>query len=108
LAFTLAVKDGSLVQNEIPRGGIPTPEAPPGRYPPSVRLAFYDPDNVIDLDEPGKGALGDFLRNKKGRLAFSALVGGCIQNLNLKMDRPHLKSGPFCSLTFCTTSRRFT
>jgi CubicO group peptidase (beta-lactamase class C family) len=69
-AFTLEVKDGYLVQNEIPRGGFPTPETPPGPAAPPVRLAFYDQDRVIGLDEPGKGALGDFLRDKKGKLAF--------------------------------------
>ena len=74
-AFTLEVKDGYLVHNEIPRGGFPTPETPPGPAAPSVRLAFYDQDRVIGLDEPGKGALGEFLRDKKGKLAFFRIGG---------------------------------
>ena len=74
-AFTLEAKDGYLVQNEIPRGGFPTPETPPGPPSPPVRLAFYDQDRVIGLDEPGKGALGDFLRDKKGKLAFFRIGG---------------------------------
>lgn len=74
-AFTLEVKDGYLVQKEIPRGGFPTPETPPGPAAPPVRLAFYDQDRVIGLDEPRKGALGDFLRDKKGKLAFFRIGG---------------------------------
>jgi hypothetical protein len=74
-AFTLSVKDGYLVQNEIPRGGFPTPKTPPGPPSPPVRLAFYDQDRVIGLDEPGKGALGEFLRDNKGSLAFFRIGG---------------------------------
>jgi hypothetical protein len=74
-AFTLEIKDGYLVQHEIPRGGFPTPETPPGPAAPPVRLAFYEQDKVIGLDEPGKGALGDFLRDKDGKLAFLRIGG---------------------------------
>jgi CubicO group peptidase (beta-lactamase class C family) len=74
-AFTLEVKDGYLVKNEIPRGGFPTPETPPGPAAPPIRLAFYDQDRVIGLDEPGKGALGDFLRDKKGKLSLFRIGG---------------------------------
>jgi CubicO group peptidase (beta-lactamase class C family) len=74
-AFTLKVKDGYLVHHEIPRGGFPTPETPPGPAAPPIRLAFYDQDCVVGLDEPGKGALGEFLRDKKGKLAFFRIGG---------------------------------
>lgn len=74
-AFTLEVKDGYLVRQEIPRGGFPTPETPPGPPSPPVRLAFYEPDRVVALDEPGKGSLGDFLRDQAGKLAFFRIGG---------------------------------
>jgi hypothetical protein len=74
-AFTLEIKDGYLVMHEIPRGGFPTPQTPPGPPTPPVRLAFYDTDKVIGLDEPGKGTLGDFLRDKDGKLTFFRIGG---------------------------------
>jgi len=74
-AFTLEIKDGYLVRNEIPRGGFPTPETPPGPAAPPIRYAFYDQDRVIGLDEPEKGALGEFLRDPEGQLAFFRISG---------------------------------
>lgn len=74
-AFTLEAKDGYLVHHEIPRGGFPTPETPPGPAAPPVRLGFYAPDQVVALDEPGKGSLGDFLRGQDGKLTFLRLGG---------------------------------
>lgn len=74
-AFTLEVKDGYLVHQEIPRGGFPTPQTPPGPATPPMRLGFYEPDHVIVLDEPGQGSLGEFLRDASGQLAFLRLGG---------------------------------
>jgi hypothetical protein len=74
-AFTLEVKDGYLVYQEIPRGGFPTPQTPPGPADPPVRIGFYEADRVIIMDEPGQGSLGDFLRDTKGRLAFFRIGG---------------------------------
>ncbi len=69
-AFTLEVKDGYLVQNEIPRGGFPTPETPPGPPAPPMRLAMFEKDRTITLDEPSQGSLSEFIRDKDGKLAF--------------------------------------
>ena len=74
-AFTLTAKKGYLILKDIPRGGFPTPETPPGPAAPSMRLAFYDTDRVICLDEPMKDALGDFLRNKHGKVTFLRISG---------------------------------
>jgi len=74
-AFTLEVKDGYLVYQEIPRGGFPTPQTPPGPADPPVRLGFYEADRVIVMDEPGQGSLGEFLRDESGRLVFFRLGG---------------------------------
>jgi CubicO group peptidase (beta-lactamase class C family) len=38
--------------------------------PPPVRIAFYDKDLVIGLDEPSEGAKGDFLRGDDGKITF--------------------------------------
>jgi CubicO group peptidase (beta-lactamase class C family) len=74
-AFTLKAKEGYLVLHDIPRGGFPTPETPPDPKMPPVRLAFYEADRVICIDEPMKNALGDFLRDKNGILRFLRIGG---------------------------------
>ncbi len=74
-AFNLEVKDGYLLCQEIPRGGFPTPQTPPGPADPPVRLGFYDQDRVVILDEPGQGSLGEFLRDTDGRLKLFRLGG---------------------------------
>lgn len=73
--FDLTARDGYLVLTEIPRGGFPTPDAPPGPPQPPVRLAFYGDDQVIGLDEPSKGALGDFIRDAEGKVKFLRIGG---------------------------------
>jgi CubicO group peptidase (beta-lactamase class C family) len=74
-AFTLQAQDGYLVHQEIPRGGFPTPQTPPGPAAAPVRLGFYEADRVVTLDEPGQGSLSEFLRDASGRLAFLRLGG---------------------------------
>ncbi len=71
----LTAKDGYLVLTDIPRGGFPTPDTPPGPPPPPVRLAFYDTDKVIGLDEPAKDTLGDFIRDAEGKVRFLRIGG---------------------------------
>ncbi len=56
--------------HHIPLGGFPTPDFPPGPAMPLMRFVFYEKDRVIGLDEPYKNALGDFIRDEKGRLQF--------------------------------------
>ncbi|MEJ5223219.1 MAG: serine hydrolase domain-containing protein [Anaerolineales bacterium] len=74
-AFDLTARDGYLVLTDVPRGGFPTPNTPPGPPQPPVRLAFYDADKVIGLDEPNKGALGDFIRDAEGNVRFLRISG---------------------------------
>jgi CubicO group peptidase (beta-lactamase class C family) len=73
--FDLKVKGGHLIYHHIPLGGFPTPDTPPGPAMPRMRFSFYEADKVIGLDEPYKDALGDFIRDEKGRLQFFR-VGG--------------------------------
>jgi CubicO group peptidase (beta-lactamase class C family) len=74
-AFDLVARDGYLVKKDIPRGGFPTPDSPPGPVEPDVRLAFYDTDRVIGLDEPRKGALCEFLRDADGKVSLLRIGG---------------------------------
>lgn len=74
-AFDLSARDGYLLKKDIPRGGFPTPQTPPGPPEPDVRLAFYDADRVVGLDEPRKGALGEFLRDETGQVRFLRIGG---------------------------------
>lgn len=74
-AFELTARDGYLLKKDIPRGGFPTPDSPPGPPEPDVRLAFYETDRVIGLDEPRKGALCEFLRDESGQVRFLRIGG---------------------------------
>jgi len=69
-AFELKVKKGRLVLYDKPRGGFPTPDTPPLPASPPMRMAFYEKDKVIVLDEPKKGSLGEFLRGPDGTLKY--------------------------------------
>lgn len=73
--FDLKVKGRHLIYHHIPLGGFPTPDTPPGPAMPPMRFSFYEQDKVIGLDEPYKDALGDFLRDKKGKLQFFRIGG---------------------------------
>ena len=73
--FDLKVKGKYLIYHHIPLGGFPTPNAPPGPAKPRMRFLFYETDKVIGLDEPYRDALGDFIRDEKGRLKFFRIGG---------------------------------
>src|SRR6266545_3408158 len=73
--FDLKVKDEHLIYHHIPLGGFPRPDTPPGPALPPMRFSFYEKDKVIGLDEPYKDALGDFLRDEKGKLRFFRIGG---------------------------------
>jgi len=82
-AFDLKLTKGHLVLHEIPRGGFPRPDSPPGPVAPPGRFVFYAPDSVIGLDEPWKGALGEFFRDARGHVAFFRIGG----RIHRKIDR---------------------
>lgn len=73
--FDIKVKDKYLMYHQIPLGGFPTPDTPPGPATPPMRFQFYEKDKVIGLDEPYKGALGDIIRDNTGRVEYFR-VGG--------------------------------
>ncbi len=72
-AFELKLKKGQLVLYDKPRGGFPTPDSPPLPASPSMRMAFYEKDKIVMLDEPMKGGLGEFLRDSDGVLQYFRL-----------------------------------
>ena len=74
-AFDLKIKNEYLIYHHIPLGGFPTPDTPPGPAMPPMRIAFYDKDQTIGLDEPLKDALGDFIRDEKGRVEYFRIGG---------------------------------
>jgi CubicO group peptidase (beta-lactamase class C family) len=74
-AFSIERKNGALIVNEIPRGGFPTPDVPPGPASPPMRAALYEKDKLIVLDEPMKNNPGEFLRGEDGKLAYMRLSG---------------------------------
>jgi len=74
-AFDLKIKNGHLMYYHIPLGGFPAPDSPPGPATPPMRIAFYEKDQAIGLDEPLKNALGDFIRDKNGRVEFFRIGG---------------------------------
>jgi len=74
-AFDLKIKNGTLMYHHIPLGGFPTPDSPPSPASPPVRIALYDKDQAIGLDEPLKNTLGDFIRDEKGAVEFFRIGG---------------------------------
>jgi len=80
--FDLKVRGHYLVYHHIPLGGFPTPETPPGPAMPPMRFSFYEKDKVIGLDEPYKGALGEFFRDENGRLEFFRIGGRAHKKLS--------------------------
>ena len=74
-AFDLRIKNGYLIYQHIPLGGFPTPETPPGPAMPPMRFGFFEKDLAIGMDEPMKNAIGDFIRDGKGRVQYFR-VGG--------------------------------
>jgi CubicO group peptidase (beta-lactamase class C family) len=69
------LQDGELMLQTLPKGGFPTPDSPPGETPPPTRLAFWGADKIIALDDPFKGARGEFLRNAAGSIAWLRFGG---------------------------------
>ena len=66
----LYLQAGGLMLQSIPKGGFPTPDSPPGETPPPTRLAFWDADKIIALDDPFRGSRGEFLRDAAGAIAW--------------------------------------
>ncbi len=74
-ALDLKIRNGGLMYHHIPLGGFPTPDTPPSPAHSPVRIALYDKDQAIALDEPLKNSLGDFIRDEKERVEFFRIGG---------------------------------
>lgn len=73
--FDVKARGKYLIYHDIPLGGFPTPETPPSAALAPMRFLFYEKDKVIGLDEPYKDALGEFLRDGRGRLKYFRIGG---------------------------------
>ena len=74
-AFDLKIKNGELIYQHIPLGGFPTPDSPPGPAMPPMRVAFFEKDQTLMLDEPMKNGIGDFIRDENGHVQFFRIGG---------------------------------
>lgn len=80
--FDLKLKGNAIMYHHIPLGGFPTPDTPPGPAMPPMRFKFYEKDKMIGLDEPYKGALGDFIRDGKGEVEYFRVGGRAHKKLS--------------------------
>jgi len=64
-----------LVMQDIPKGGFPTPDAPPPPADPPVRLALVGNDRILALDAPIKGTRAEFLRDTSGHVIWFRIGG---------------------------------
>lgn len=71
----LTMQDGMLILQDVPKGGFPLQDSPPRPASPPTRLAFYDPDLVLALDQPYKDQRGEFLRDANGTLIWLRISG---------------------------------
>ena len=74
-AFTIEAAPKGLRILSHPRGGFPRPDSPPGPPDPPSRALLIPGDRILCLDEPRKDAIGDFIRDDRGRVAFLRLGG---------------------------------
>jgi len=74
--------DGGLVISRRSLGGFPTRDVPPPKAesPQPVRYSFYGEDDIVGLEAPSKGNLGQFLRAPDGSIAWL--------RLGLRIHRP--------------------
>ncbi len=73
--FDLARRPGGFTLRDIPRGGFPRPDSPPGDAAPPMRAVLCEGDRFLVLDEPKKGSVGEFLRDTTGALRYCRLGG---------------------------------
>lgn len=66
----LYLKNGELLVHSTPKGGFPDKDSPPSPPPPPSRLAFFDFDRAIALDEPLINLKAEFLRGDDGRIVW--------------------------------------
>jgi CubicO group peptidase (beta-lactamase class C family) len=70
IACEVTLRDGGLVLQVTYKGSSDEPDMPPPQSPPPLRVAIYDDDKIVVLDDPMKDARGEYLRNSDGRIAW--------------------------------------
>jgi CubicO group peptidase (beta-lactamase class C family) len=81
-AFELEAREDSVILREIPRGGFPRPDTPPGPADPPLRALACEGDALIVQDEPRKDAVAEFFRGADGAVRYCRIGG-----------RVHVKTG---------------
>lgn len=72
----LSITDqGALKLQNIPKGGFPKPDSPPGPTAPPTHLDFTTPDLAYVADGPAKGSTIEFLRDDDGSIAWLRMGG---------------------------------
>jgi hypothetical protein len=74
-AAVVGSSDGKLTIERRSLGGFPTKDIPPPPMEPlaPVHYGFYSKDQIVGLEDPYKGDLGQFLRNPDGSIAWLRL-----------------------------------
>jgi hypothetical protein len=72
-AFSLKRRGDVLILTDIPRGGFPTPDSPPGEATRPMRVSILEGDRLLVLDEPRKGAIAELFRDPDGHVAYCCL-----------------------------------
>lgn len=66
------VNNGKLSISKRSLGGFPTRDIPPAttEWSPPVPYGFYDKDHIVGLEDPSQGVIGQFLRDKEGKITW--------------------------------------
>lgn len=74
-AFDLVARKGGFLVVDLPRGGFPRPDSPPGDQEPPMKARLCSGDRFLVLDDPKKGAVGEFMRDDSGKVAWCRFGG---------------------------------
>lgn len=66
----LTLQDGALVVQVTPKKSFPDQHTPPGLPPPPVKIALYEKDRFIALEEPYKGTRLEIIRKPDGSIGW--------------------------------------
>lgn len=69
--FSIFRKKNNIIAQMLDKGGFPTPAHKPEQQPPPTRIAFYGADKFEMTDYPYKGNVGEFIRDKKGKIRYA-------------------------------------
>lgn len=71
----LRIEGDALLIKETPKGGFPTPNAPPPPTPDAVRAMFCGEDEIVIIEGISKDKRATFIRNEAGQIAYLRIWG---------------------------------